>query len=1398
MTLPIVYKRVIVQTLHAYKGTEESTLTFNKGELVHVLNQLESGWWDGVRLPSGERGWFPSNYVVRIDSEIVAVGNPAFDQVSVQTGSSEHSLFNMHSLYDIHRDKFGSIADSVVFGSDMAGISAAQAAPGTLSTQAEKKEYFPSLAVVGVHSLLSFRTGSISTPSDSGPDRTSTNRTGSSSEWPSASVPEPSSVAQTPIEYNYRQVETTFKFPPNSGPLSADPSIGSWADETLQSLELRNPSIQSDRISMDRGHSSHSTTPTTPFGQSSSFSQIIQADLERMNLGQLQSGQRASVSNQPCLYFESEDGNHLYYQHANKIGGPIPEGYQTSEVSDSPVTFGVPEAPERHESREQYTDRGSRKFYDNFEGPGPSDSQENLEFVNDEWTGNDDELLTPVSAVYSTAESPLTSPGAPDSASMLPFNWGKKETLDGRVYYFNKITDDTTWSLEDIDPITGDLLRAPEAFRTELFEQLYATRLPFFDQSDLRDRWTLTWLSDEIYAAMSRLSQSLGVRKKERYIPQAVAIVEAIRVMLYSTGMTRTDGQQIAPHPHMIAQHRQIMRALSNLVVDAKQASNIWPAPDSVVKTGASLCETFTAVAEFVANANIINIPITLNEVALKARDALVNNIKSWEDEIRTAGKSSTDEKGPALVTQPDSQSNVEVVTHLERLYTQAKVLLTSLIGHLNDPDDPGSDMVGEVRLIVTEIGNFLSVVEELPLDNLKEESTIDFKVNRVSLVTSISDLVMTTQTASSPLAPSNALEQVLNCASLVEKSIRDLLITIKYMLEDRIQNEQGLLSSFIESRGIPRRATDGSTTLQGSIISPQIDPPRPGALSTPQNAEAGTSPTTTMMNTPVAPTRSSSSVYGMNRRSNRSNSVMTDSDAQHGSHLIKGAVESYRRGSVAIQQSDTPEVVVSDAPLAQVPTERILILEEDIYEIIRSPTFGFNPVVCDIIPSRPRDPSGSLPYEEGKEILFTHDRKIKAGTLNALLERLTCHDTIESGFNQTFMLTYRSFTTTTVLFDYLIDFRFNYNPDNKFSANDLDSWAERRLTPIRLRVFSIIKSWLEVHCEDNDEDRRALDMIRMFVSTRGPDHLSASMRVIGKALYVREAILNSGREDVRSPTLQLTMQNSPPPILPKTFTVLRLLNLDPLEVARQLTLITSEDFCRLKPWEFLSKAWSDNTTKAKNVKSMINMSNMISGWVVQSILMETEIKRRSYVIKYFIAIADYTRRLNNFNTLMAILAGLNSSQVFRLKRTWELIGKSQQTFESLQGIMNQTKNRGAYREALRTAQPPCIPFLGQYLTDLTFIADGNPDYVQSTATGNQLINYSKRTKTAEIILEIKQYQNQSYNLVPVLEVQRWIRGSFTEIPPDSVLYEQSLALEPKDSNANDTITKALMDSGIL
>ena len=56
--------RMFVRALYEYSTDDSTSLSFRAGDVIQVLKQLDSGWWDGI--VNGQRGWFPSNYCVLV------------------------------------------------------------------------------------------------------------------------------------------------------------------------------------------------------------------------------------------------------------------------------------------------------------------------------------------------------------------------------------------------------------------------------------------------------------------------------------------------------------------------------------------------------------------------------------------------------------------------------------------------------------------------------------------------------------------------------------------------------------------------------------------------------------------------------------------------------------------------------------------------------------------------------------------------------------------------------------------------------------------------------------------------------------------------------------------------------------------------------------------------------------------------------------------------------------------------------------------------------------------------------------------------------------------------------------------------------------------------------------
>ena len=141
-------------------------------------------------------------------------------------------------------------------------------------------------------------------------------------------------------------------------------------------------------------------------------------------------------------------------------------------------------------------------------------------------------------------------------------------------------------------------------------------------------------------------------------------------------------------------------------------------------------------------------------------------------------------------------------------------------------------------------------------------------------------------------------------------------------------------------------------------------------------------------------------------------------------------------------------------------------------------------------------------------EIVFNLEGHVKGGSLRALVERLTMHDLLDSNFIATFLLTYRSFTTTEEFFDLLVK-RFMIQPPQNLTSEENELWQEKKQTPIRLRVFNIMKSWLEIYYID-EADSQCLERMREFASTVMHEHMAFAANSLIKVIDKRVRILSS------------------------------------------------------------------------------------------------------------------------------------------------------------------------------------------------------------------------------------------------------------------------------------------------
>lgn len=89
--------------------------------------------------------------------------------------------------------------------------------------------------------------------------------------------------------------------------------------------------------------------------------------------------------------------------------------------------------------------------------------------------------------------------------------------------------------------------------------------------------------------------------------------------------------------------------------------------------------------------------------------------------------------------------------------------------------------------------------------------------------------------------------------------------------------------------------------------------------------------------------------------------------------------------------------------------------------------------------------------------------------------------------------------------------------------------------------------------------------------------------------------------------------------------TMVHISEFDPTELARQLTLMESSMFCQIEPSEMIGQEFKKKVgqSSAVHVKAMIQRSTQITSWVSDTILRETDAKKRAQMIKFWIKVGD-------------------------------------------------------------------------------------------------------------------------------------------------------------------------------
>uniref|UniRef100_A0A8C1W959 Ras protein-specific guanine nucleotide-releasing factor 2b n=1 Tax=Cyprinus carpio TaxID=7962 RepID=A0A8C1W959_CYPCA len=287
-------------------------------------------------------------------------------------------------------------------------------------------------------------------------------------------------------------------------------------------------------------------------------------------------------------------------------------------------------------------------------------------------------------------------------------------------------------------------------------------------------------------------------------------------------------------------------------------------------------------------------------------------------------------------------------------------------------------------------------------------------------------------------------------------------------------------------------------------------------------------------------------------------------------------------------------------------------------------------------------------------------------------------------------------------------------------------------------RVLNVLRHWVSKHSQDfemNGELKMGVICLLEEV-LRDPDVLPQERKATANILRQKHTGLTNYKHSMHYQGWACTAE------CPKAEFFE---SLSAMELAEQITLLDHIVFRSIPYEEFLGQGWmkTDKTERTPYIMKTSQHFNDMSNLVASQIMSHTDVGSRASSIEKWIAVADICRCLNNYNGVLEITSALNRSAIYRLKKTWAKVCK--QTKALMDKLQKTVSSEGRFknlRETLKNCNPPCVPYLGMYLTDLAFIEEGTPNF-----TEEGLVNFSKMRMISHIIREIRQFQQTPYRI---------------------------------------------------
>ncbi len=311
--------------------------------------------------------------------------------------------------------------------------------------------------------------------------------------------------------------------------------------------------------------------------------------------------------------------------------------------------------------------------------------------------------------------------------------------------------------------------------------------------------------------------------------------------------------------------------------------------------------------------------------------------------------------------------------------------------------------------------------------------------------------------------------------------------------------------------------------------------------------------------------------------------------------------------------------------------------------------------------------------------------------------------------------------------------------PKVSHNAKEVEA-IEKRMASVRLRGLNFLRKWVRTHPYH-------------FADPQMKKLLSTFLRCAKVTGHEKLATLIEGDMETATGESMRALFDAAPAVVGISLgdsekTVKRLVELNPQELARQLTLLDHDFYRKIEHRELVRNNFMKK--RSPHVAEFSAHFNHVASVVAASILT---------------APSDHAGALSFWLQVLQ----LSNSSVTRLKRAWSDVQLAPY-FEECKQLMD--KNFAALRHELESAARPVIPYLGFYQRDLVYLEEA------PTFKGTN-VNMGKLVSISNVIGNCLQYQTSMY---------AWFMSSETisnmvlqhRILEEKEAHELSLKIEPR------------------